>query len=584
MKIRTKILSRFLVTALFAVILGVTGIVSAWRLTSTTHTLHDLLELNDGLTAVLNAHYAWRQALTDTVLAGKEFTGALDPGACALGQWYKSEAAKNVNDPQIIAMLEKLREPHDYIHNEAKITIAMMQAGEDGEAIDHLNRDILPKTAEVISILTDIQTRNMSLSEGMSSKSADDGKREMTLSISLTVAALIVSVAFAFVISASIAKPIIPLAKFMHKAGTTGDIIIEQEDAKILAEYSKTRDEIGQCIAGASAFIRHVTNISDELALIAKGDLTSDVELLSDMDKMGHSLRNMADSLNLMFGEINESTTQVSFGASQVAAGAQNLAQGAAEQASSIQELSGHIAMIAGQTRENAETAGKTANLADRIMANAEKGSLHMKELTSAVEEIEQASKEIGKIIKVIDEIAFQTNILALNAAVEASHAGALGKGFAVVAEEVRNLAIKSADAAKETETMIENTISKAERGARIAIETAESLADIVCGISESSRLVQGIAASSEGQSHGITQINASMDQVAQVVRQNSATAEESAAASEEMSAQSIMLKELISTFKCKDNNLNKAAAAEIVAFPVRTTPVGLPLAVNDKY
>ncbi|MCL2124961.1 MAG: methyl-accepting chemotaxis protein [Oscillospiraceae bacterium] len=234
----------------------------------------------------------------------------------------------------------------------------------------------------------------------------------------------------------------------------------------------------------------------------------------------------------------------------QIADGAQALAQGSTQQAASVQQLSSSITEIANKTRENAQLATRAASLAGTIKENAEKGTLHMDEMMEAVRDINQASQSINKVIKVIDDIAFQTNILALNAAVEAARAGQHGKGFAVVAEEVRSLAAKSAEAAKDTGSLIANSIEKAELGSRIANDTAESLVEIVAGINESNQIVSQIATSSEEQTAGIEQINLGIDQVAQVVQQNSATAEESAAASEEMNNQSEMLEELIANFR----------------------------------
>ena len=384
----------------------------------------------------------------------------------------------------------------------------------------------------------------------------------------------------------SVSRPLAPITAFFGKVSSTGDISLTQEDKAVIEKYSAQKDEIAHLIKSASTFVGRIDDVSKTMRAVADGDLSSEVILLSDNDEMGVSLKTMTDNLNQMFSEINASAQQVSAGSKQVAHGSQALAQGATEQAASIEELSSAITEIASRTKENSETAEKAVHLADTIMDNAEKGSQQMETMTAAVKEINDASQSISKVIKTIDDIAFQTNILALNAAVEAARAGQHGKGFAVVAEEVRNLASKSAEAAKETGSIIENSIGKAELGSRIAGETASSLAEIVSGINESNQLINKIAKSSEEQSMEIAQINSGIGQVAQVVQQNSATAEESAAASEEMSGQSTLLQALISQFKLKgeDRLLNLPSGKRNARFQPMPTSSSGAFSDDDQY
>jgi methyl-accepting chemotaxis protein len=377
--------------------------------------------------------------------------------------------------------------------------------------------------------------------------------RTIWILLGVAIAAAVIAVIIGLGVANVITKPLSKLTGYMNRAGSTGDIAFTPDELATIEQQKNNKDEVGQCIGAINSLISHVAHISQELEEVAKGDLTTQVEFLSQKDVMGIALQHMVDNLNRLFGEINNSTAQVSSGSKQIADGAQALAQGSSEQASAVEQLSAEISAIAEKTKGNADMAGRAANLANTIKGNAEKGSRQMDEMMSAVKDINQASQSISKVIKVIDDIAFQTNILALNAAVEAARAGQHGKGFAVVAEEVRNLAAKSAEAAKETGNLISNSTEKAELGSRIAEDTAASLAEIVSGINESSHIVGEIAKSSEEQSAGIEQITHGIDQVAKVVQQNSATAEESAAASEEMSGQSSTLEDLVAQFKLKD-------------------------------
>ncbi|WP_371375819.1 methyl-accepting chemotaxis protein [Sporomusa aerivorans] len=301
---------------------------------------------------------------------------------------------------------------------------------------------------------------------------------------------------------------------------------------------------------------RRISKPLDELVIaadkIADGDLNISIEI-NGRDELGNlatSFRKMADNLNEVMHNINTSAGQVATGAKQLASSSMSLSQGATEQASAIEELSASIEEIAKQTELNAQFADQANLAAATAKNNAVTGNSQMREMLQAMEEINVASGNISRIIKVIDEIAFQTNILALNAAVEAARAGQHGKGFAVVAEEVRNLAARSANAAKETTAMIEGSIQKVSGGTKIANDTARALNHIVEQVAEVSLLVSKIATASTEQAAGIEQINQGISQVTQVVQTNSATAEESAAASEELTGQAEVLRNLASRFK----------------------------------
>jgi methyl-accepting chemotaxis protein len=368
----------------------------------------------------------------------------------------------------------------------------------------------------------------------------------------LVVIAIIASVIMASTIRKQIAGPVAVITDTLKAMSTRGRTNFTEEELAIQKKLASGKDEMAECAQYLSRLTSALNGVAELLTTVSNGDLTIEHTQMSEDDIISLSIIKMIDNLNSMFGEIDRASNQVSIGANQISDASQSLAEGSTEQAATVEELSASIQDVADKTRLNADRAVNASAMSAEVKNNAEKGAVQMSQMTEAVTEINQASQDISKVIKVIDDIAFQTNILALNAAVEAARAGEAGKGFAVVADEVRNLASKSAAAAKETGALIENSMKKAELGSTIASETAASLSEIVEGINKSTDLITEIANSSEEQAIAINQINDGIVQVSEVVQKNSATAEECAASAEELNAQSAILSDNVAQFKLK--------------------------------
>lgn len=413
--------------------------------------------------------------------------------------------------------------------------------------------ELSPAFQQLYNEYTALMVLKVDVGNTMAAQATMQANTAIIINISVVIVALVIASILGVVIAKGISNPINQCVGRLNKLAD-GDLTSEIPKAK-------SNDETGMMLHALEdtvSFIQAVIHdIGRGLGEISKGNLTviSDLEYKGDFMALKKSIMTILDTLNHSMLQINQASEQVSSGSEQVSSGAQALSQGATEQASSIEELSATITEISQQVTGNAENAQQARQKSITAGEEITQSNSEMQQLVFAMGEISSSSQEIGKVIKTIEDIAFQTNILALNAAVEAARAGSAGKGFAVVADEVRSLASKSAEAAKGTTALIQSSIQAVAKGTQLADNTAQSLLAVVNGVKEVSALVDKIAQASGEQANAIFQVTSGVDQISSVVQTNSATAEESAAASEELSGQASMLKQLVGQFTLRETS-----------------------------
>jgi len=394
---------------------------------------------------------------------------------------------------------------------------------------------------EVEAAIGDLMKYNIQYGQNINSENLEKTNLTVVISMGMIAIGLSIAVIVALINARSVSRPVKELMDISERLAL-GDVDVSVE--------SDSKDEIGMLMR---SFARMIENIREQVRAIEKiadGDLTTTVEMRSEHDLMGRKLKELVQKLNHVISNIITASAQIATGSKQISDLSVTVSQGASEQASSVEELSATIEEIANQTKKNAASTDEINLLTKDIEASAGEGSFQMQNMLRAMDEINTSAMMINRIIKVIDDIAFQTNILALNAAVEAARAGNAGKGFAVVADEVRSLATRSATAAKETADLIEGSIDKVQEGHKITNMTAAALNKVVEGVNKASKLINDIAISTNDQATRIFQVSQGVSQISSVVQSNSAVSEESAAASEELSGQADMLRDLVSRFK----------------------------------
>lgn len=556
--IASKLIVGFIIIALIAGIMGTYGI---YQINNINDNYTKMYEVNtkplSSLTNIGMQFMTIQVELKDASTFSYMFSANRIKNSYQVIDTEIAEIQNQISDDNIQKNFNRFVELYDKMKPFIQDIMDNLKEGNNSEADLILLIKVEPIVSEMTLLINAIilgEIKEASNIAELNAAKAFDSKYTMLIIVTF---AFVLSVILGIIISKSISKPINKMVEASNKLAM-GDI-----DVKVQA---KTKDEVGKLAESFNKMIENIRKQALAAEKLADGDLTISIDVNSENDLLGKKLNELIDKNNVLLYNINVAATQLAVSAKQISESNSALAQGATEQASSIEELTASLEEIAVQTNMNAENAELANELAEISMKNAEQGNNQMIEMLNAMQEINESSEKIHKIIKVIDDIAFQTNMLALNAAVEAARAGEHGKGFAVVADEVRNLAARSAEAAKETSEMIGHSIKKIQGGTQIANETANALMKIVNGITKAGSYVSKIAVSSKEQAIGITQINQSITEVSQVVSTNSATAEQGAAASEELSGQAEMLKGTVSKFKLKkiSHNKNKQILSDI--------------------
>ncbi len=552
--VRKQILLGYSRIILVMILLVILSLCSLMLINKNYHEVSSNRDNQASTQSALAKHYEWLESFSESIQNGTEFKGSLDHNNCLLGQWIAGIDKKDISDSVILNSINEIQTPHEKMHTLASGILELAKTDKDAAYKRYID-EIKPLVDEVILGIGKISDEYLMIAN----KTSDDFEQLIIITIIITVLmaliGIIVAIFYGNRSANQISEPIISVAEWSQKLSQGADQI---EFDQRMFEINKD-NEVGAMI---SSFKKMVDSIHENVQVIqrlAKGDMTVFVNIRSNEDVLGTSLYHLVQSNDFMFAKIIKIGMSVASGSHHIANASQLLADTAATQASAVQELNNSTEETKMLVQQCTEYMNHAKELSQSIRQDVKNSNDKMGLLVQSVDEINKSSVKIADVIKLIDDIAFQTNILSLNAAIEAARAGEAGKGFAVVAEEVRQLALKSADAASESKNLIEATMRATKDGSKTSSEAFETFQHIVTDLDQIIEMVSGISSSSEKQEEAIEHIHSQVELIGDSIVANLSASEDTANASSRMKENAKLLEEEMRQFNLRQRELGQA-------------------------